>query len=85
MCRAATTLIAVFLLTRFPASGQDVPPPPRPKDDGPSLEVTMKRWPTALPRLWRTLSSCAAGETRTHSEKQEGADSSDLSATAVDE
>src|SRR5437773_2143068 len=25
MCRAVTTLIAVFLLIRFPASGQDVP------------------------------------------------------------
>ncbi len=32
-------LASIFLSTAF---AQDVPPPPKPKDDGPSLEVTMK-------------------------------------------
>jgi hypothetical protein len=39
---AGTTLIAAFFLGLFSASGQDVPPPPKPKDDGPSLTDTMK-------------------------------------------
>jgi hypothetical protein len=33
-------ILAVFLSSI--ANAQDVPPPPKPKDDGPSLEVTMK-------------------------------------------
>jgi hypothetical protein len=39
---SATTLAAALLLGCICANGQDVPPPPKPKDDGPSLEVTMK-------------------------------------------
>ncbi len=32
----------VFLLPWASARAQDVPPPPKPKDNGPSLELTMK-------------------------------------------
>jgi hypothetical protein len=40
--KAAATLAAAILLGFFRASAQDVPPPPKPKDDGPNLEDTMK-------------------------------------------
>jgi hypothetical protein len=38
----STTMIAALLLSGLLAHGQDVPPPPKPADDGPSLEATMK-------------------------------------------
>jgi hypothetical protein len=38
----AMTAVAALLLSYIRASAQDVPPPPKPLDDGPSLEVTMK-------------------------------------------
>jgi hypothetical protein len=39
---SATTLAAALLLGCICANGQDVPPPPRPKAEGPSLDLTMK-------------------------------------------
>jgi hypothetical protein len=36
------TAVAALLLSCVRAGGQDVPPPPKPTDDGPNLEVTMK-------------------------------------------
>jgi len=39
---SATMLAAAFMLGCICANGQDVPPPPKPSDDGPSVADTMK-------------------------------------------